>query len=65
MITSYEIHGHGKEALSLFLEMTKTNLKPDHASFASLRSAFSHLDLVQEVQYWFNCMLSEYKVPPT
>ncbi|KAK4581103.1 hypothetical protein RGQ29_024676 [Quercus rubra] len=65
MITSYGIHGHGKEALSLFLEMTKTNLKPNHASLSSLLSAFSHSGLVEEGQYWFNCMVSEYKVPPT
>jgi len=64
MITSYGIHGHGKEALSLFLEMTKTNLKPDHATFASLLSAFSHSGLVQEGQYWFNLMVSKYKIPP-
>uniref|UniRef100_A0A7N2MLA9 DYW domain-containing protein n=1 Tax=Quercus lobata TaxID=97700 RepID=A0A7N2MLA9_QUELO len=65
MITSYGIHWHGKEALSLFLEMTKTNLKPDHATFSSLLSAFSHSGLVEEGQYWFNRMVSEYKVPPT
>ena len=65
MITSYGIHGHGKEALSLFLEMTKTNLKPDHATFSSLLSAFSHSGLVEEGQYWFKRMVSEYKVPPT
>ncbi|KAE7998010.1 hypothetical protein FH972_002590 [Carpinus fangiana] len=64
MITSYGIHGHGKEALSLFLEMTKTNLKPDHATFASLLSAFSHSGLVQEGQYWFNLMVSKYNIPP-
>ncbi|KAM3731593.1 hypothetical protein ACB098_12G175600 [Castanea mollissima] len=65
MIARYGIHGHGKEALSLFLEMTKTNLKPDHATFSSLLSAFSHSGLVEEGQYWFNRMVSEYKVHPT
>ena len=45
--------------------MTKTNLKPDHATFSSLLSAFSHSGLVEEGQYWFNRMVSEYKVPPT
>ncbi|XP_041004930.1 putative pentatricopeptide repeat-containing protein At3g25060, mitochondrial [Juglans microcarpa x Juglans regia] len=64
MISNYGIHGHGKEALSLFLKMTKTNLKPDHATFASLLSAFSHSGLVQEGQYWFNLMVSEYNIPP-
>uniref|UniRef100_A0A7N2MKF3 Pentatricopeptide repeat-containing protein n=1 Tax=Quercus lobata TaxID=97700 RepID=A0A7N2MKF3_QUELO len=65
MITSYGIHGHGKEALSLFLEITKTIQIPDHATFSSLLSAFNHSGLVEEGQYWFNRMVSEYKVPQT
>ncbi|KAL6968001.1 hypothetical protein U1Q18_033804 [Sarracenia purpurea var. burkii] len=48
MIASYGIHGHGKEALLLFLQMTETNLKPNHATFASLLSALSHSGLVEE-----------------
>ena len=65
MITSFGIQGHGKEALSVFLETTKTNLKPYYATFASLLSAFSHSGLVEEGQYWFNYIVGEYKVPPT
>ena len=65
MITSYGIHGHGKEALSLFLEITKTIQIPDHATFSSLLSAFNHSGLVEEGQYWFNRMVSEFKVPQT
>ncbi|KAK7841370.1 putative pentatricopeptide repeat-containing protein [Quercus suber] len=51
MITSFGIHGHGKEALSLFLEMTKTSQKPDHVTFSSLLSAFSHSGLVEDDLY--------------
>ncbi|EOX93881.1 hypothetical protein QUC31_004334 [Theobroma cacao] len=65
MIASYGVHGHGKEALSLFLQMRNTNLKPDHATFAALLSALSHSGLVNESQYWFNLMVSEYKIQPT
>ncbi|KAF3435954.1 hypothetical protein FNV43_RR23046 [Rhamnella rubrinervis] len=64
MIASYGIHGHGKEALALFHKMTETSLKPDHTTFASLLSSFSHSGLVEEGQYWFNLMVSEYKIPP-
>lgn len=64
MIASYGIHGHGEEALALFLQMTETNLKPDHATFASLLSAFSHSGLVEEGLYWFDVMVSKYKIPP-
>ncbi|KAK9282538.1 hypothetical protein L1049_005459 [Liquidambar formosana] len=64
MIASYGIHGHGKEALSLFLQMMETNLKPDHATFASLLSACSHSGLVEEGQYWFDLMVTEFKIQP-
>ncbi|KAM1031723.1 hypothetical protein ACFX2C_035476 [Malus domestica] len=64
MITSYGIHGHAEEALALFLQMTETNVKPDHATFASLLSAFSHAGLVQEGQYWFDVMVNKYKTTP-
>ncbi|XWS76079.1 hypothetical protein CRYUN_Cryun01aG0146400 [Craigia yunnanensis] len=48
MIASYGVHGNGKEALSLFLQMTNTNLKPDHATFAALLSALGHSGLMDE-----------------
>ncbi|CAL9107979.1 unnamed protein product [Musa acuminata var. zebrina] len=65
MIASYGVHGHGKEALSTFLEMSKTELKPDHATFASLLSAFSHSGLVEEGRHWFNLMRQEYRIDPS
>lgn len=64
IIAGYGIHGHGKEALKLFLKMTETGFKPDHTTFASLLSSFSHSGLVKEGQYWFNLMVREYKIPP-
>ncbi|CAB4291229.1 unnamed protein product [Prunus armeniaca] len=64
MIASYGIHGHGEEALALFLQMTETNIKPDDATFASLLSAFSHSGLVGEGQYWFDIMVRKYMIPP-
>ncbi|KAL4378746.1 hypothetical protein GQ457_02G004490 [Hibiscus cannabinus] len=65
MIASYGIHGHGKEALSLFHQMTNMSLKPDHATFAALLSALSHSRLVNEGRDWFNLMVNEYKIQPT
>ncbi|KAJ0113127.1 hypothetical protein Patl1_01569 [Pistacia atlantica] len=65
IIDSYGIHGRAKEALSLFLQMIETKLKPDHSTFASLLSALSHSGLVEEGRYWFDLMVSEYKIRPT
>ncbi|KAJ4967986.1 hypothetical protein NE237_014687 [Protea cynaroides] len=65
MITSYGIHGCGEEALSLFMQMKETKLRPDHATFASLLSAFSHSGLVEEGRYWFDLMVREFDVQPS
>ncbi|XP_077226625.1 tetratricopeptide repeat (TPR)-like superfamily protein [Tasmannia lanceolata] len=65
MITSYGIHGRGNEALSLFFQMNKTQLKPDQATFASLLSAFSHSGLVEEGRHWFDLMVREFKIEPS
>ncbi|XVF72263.1 hypothetical protein PTKIN_Ptkin12aG0106300 [Pterospermum kingtungense] len=64
MISCYGVHGHGKEALSLFLQV-KTNLKPDDETFAALLSALSHSGLVDEGQHWFNLMVNKYNIQPT
>ncbi|XAR60954.1 hypothetical protein NMG60_11034509 [Bertholletia excelsa] len=65
MISSYGIHGYGKESISLFLQMIDTDVKPDHTTFASLLSALSHSGLVDEGQYWFNLMVSNFEIQPS
>ncbi|KAK0575494.1 hypothetical protein LWI29_001481 [Acer saccharum] len=65
IIASYGVHGYGMEALSLFLQMIETKLKPDSCTFSSLLSALSHSGLVEEGQYWFDLMVSEYKIQPS
>ncbi|KAF7813319.1 putative pentatricopeptide repeat-containing protein [Senna tora] len=64
MISTYGVHGQGEEALSLFLQMIESNVKPDHATFAALLSALSHSGLVEEGQYWFDLMISKYNIHP-
>ncbi|CAK7349380.1 unnamed protein product [Dovyalis caffra] len=65
MIASYGIHGDGKEVLSLFLKMKEADIRPDHATFASLLSALSHSGQVDVGQFWFNAMVNECKIPPS
>ncbi|XP_010532896.1 PREDICTED: putative pentatricopeptide repeat-containing protein At3g25060, mitochondrial [Tarenaya hassleriana] len=64
MISCYGIHGNGREALEIFLQMTESNVKPDHATFASLLSALSHSGLVEQGQHWFGLMINKYKIQP-
>ncbi|XP_004247284.1 putative pentatricopeptide repeat-containing protein At3g25060, mitochondrial [Solanum lycopersicum] len=64
IIACYGIHGHGKEALTLFQQM-KDQIEPDHATFAALLSALSHSGLVEEGRHWFDIMVNEYKIKPS
>ncbi|MCD7466527.1 hypothetical protein HAX54_003331 [Datura stramonium] len=64
IIACYGIHGHGREALSLFQQM-KNKIEPDHATFAALLSALSHSGLVEEGRHWFDVMVNEYKIKPS
>ncbi|XP_047067455.1 putative pentatricopeptide repeat-containing protein At3g25060, mitochondrial [Lolium rigidum] len=64
MIACCGAHGRGHDALSLFHEMKKTEVRPDHATFASLLSALSHSGLVEEGKFWFDCMVHEHGIDP-
>uniref|UniRef100_A0ACD5U5B5 Uncharacterized protein n=1 Tax=Avena sativa TaxID=4498 RepID=A0ACD5U5B5_AVESA len=64
MIACCGAHGRGRDALSLFQEMKKNEVRPDHATFASLLSALSHSGLVEEGKFWFSCMVNEHGIEP-
>lgn len=64
IIGAYGVHGCGREALSLFLQMRETKIKPDDATFASLLSSLGHSGLVEEGRYWFGLMLMEFGIEP-
>uniref|UniRef100_A0A7N1A2F7 Pentatricopeptide repeat-containing protein n=1 Tax=Kalanchoe fedtschenkoi TaxID=63787 RepID=A0A7N1A2F7_KALFE len=64
MIAAYGVHGQGKEALSLFIQLTEQDIQPNHATFAALLSALSHSGLVEEGQYWFHKMISQFHIAP-
>lgn len=65
MISGLADHGHGKDAISLFIEMEQAGLKPDSMSFAGILSACSHLGLVDQGEEYFDQMLRIYKINPT
>ncbi|XP_040973995.1 pentatricopeptide repeat-containing protein At5g27110-like [Gossypium hirsutum] len=48
LISGYDMHGYGKEALNLFSQMQQTGIKPDHITFTSLLSACGHAGLIDE-----------------
>eukprot|EP01018_Ginkgo_biloba_P019102 Gb_39465 [translate_table: standard] len=64
MIAGYGMYGHGEDALSLFSQMQKTEVKPNEVTFISVLSACSHAGLVDEGRYYFDCMIQDYCFTP-
>jgi pentatricopeptide repeat protein len=64
MIAGYGIHGLGKEATALFLDMKNRACEPDDVTFICLISACSHSGLVTEGKRWFHMMEQKYGLTP-
>ncbi|KAK7315656.1 hypothetical protein VNO77_34222 [Canavalia gladiata] len=64
MITGYSQHGHGFEALSLFEDMKKLDLLPNHVTFVGVLSACSHVGLVDEGIRYFESMSEVHGLVP-
>ncbi|XP_023554404.1 putative pentatricopeptide repeat-containing protein At3g11460, mitochondrial [Cucurbita pepo subsp. pepo] len=64
MIAAYGIHGRGKEAISVFNEMTANGISPDEGVLTSVLSACSHSGLVDEGKTIFNEMTIKYDIRP-
>ncbi|GJZ07796.1 putative pentatricopeptide repeat-containing protein [Tanacetum coccineum] len=66
MISGYSLHGLGKEALSMFEMMCKTDsrVKPDQLTFVGVLSACSNIGLLNEGQAYFTSMVKDYSIEP-
>ncbi|CAL9022140.1 unnamed protein product [Prunus brigantina] len=62
MISSFADHGHGKDAISLFIRMEQTGLVPDSMPFSVILSACSHLGHVHKGRQFFNQMVRMYGI---
>lgn len=58
MITSFANHGMADDAIALFHEMVKANIKPDGKTFLSVLTACGHGSLVDEGKMYFR-LISE------
>ncbi|XP_057838193.2 pentatricopeptide repeat-containing protein At5g59600 [Cryptomeria japonica] len=64
MIAGYAMHGQSECALTLFNQMQKENMKPDHVTFIGVLSACSHAGLVQKGWEHFFSMNQVYNIQP-
>ncbi|XP_011625296.1 putative pentatricopeptide repeat-containing protein At5g37570 [Amborella trichopoda] len=65
MIAGLADHGHGFEALGLFENMIKNDLRPNAVTFISVLSACSHAGLVEQGCRYFKIMREDYGVKPS
>nr|GMD43627.1 pentatricopeptide repeat-containing protein At2g20540 [Ipomoea batatas]GME17655.1 pentatricopeptide repeat-containing protein At2g20540 [Ipomoea batatas] len=64
MIGGLANHGRAHDAIGLFKEMEKTNVKPNEITFVGLLSACGHANLVDEGLRYFDSMRDDYKISP-
>ncbi|KAH6782287.1 hypothetical protein C2S51_007580 [Perilla frutescens var. frutescens] len=64
MIHGYAQNGRGEDAVSLFEDMIKASIEPDHITFVAVLTACSHSGLVDTGLRLFNSMQQEYCVEP-
>eukprot|EP01018_Ginkgo_biloba_P023510 Gb_17379 [translate_table: standard] len=64
MIAGCGMHGHGRDALTLFHHMEQAGLKPDQITFTAVLAACSHAGLVSEGLECFDSMTQYYKIKP-
>ncbi|XP_016455915.1 pentatricopeptide repeat-containing protein At2g20540-like [Nicotiana tabacum] len=64
MIMGYGTHGHGEEALETFMEMKKSGVMPNDATFICVLSACTHSGMVLEGWWYFNVMTRVYRIEP-
>ncbi|XP_010265006.1 PREDICTED: putative pentatricopeptide repeat-containing protein At3g23330 [Nelumbo nucifera] len=64
MIMGYALHGHARDALSMFRQMEEENVKPNYVAFVAALTACSHAGLVDEAWKLFHSMIHDYKITP-
>ncbi|KAL5981399.1 hypothetical protein ACLOJK_015454 [Asimina triloba] len=64
MLGGLAMHGHGKEALDLFMKMQMERIKPNDITFIALLHACSHAGLVTEGRQIFTQMADDFGLVP-
>lgn len=64
MIAGYGMHGHAREALDVFYDMKRAQVRPNYITFVSVLAACSHAGFVEEGWDCFTAMKPEFNVKP-
>ncbi|XP_077239899.1 pentatricopeptide repeat-containing protein At5g19020, mitochondrial-like [Tasmannia lanceolata] len=64
MICGLAMHGHADMSINIFLDLKKTNIKPNSITFIGVLSACCHAGFVVTGKQYFESMKSVYKIEP-
>ncbi|XVF56722.1 hypothetical protein PTKIN_Ptkin06aG0142900 [Pterospermum kingtungense] len=64
IIMGHAMHGHARDALSLFKKMEMDGVKPNYISFIAVFTACSHVGLTDEAWRHFNSMSQNHGITP-
>ncbi|XP_076958801.1 pentatricopeptide repeat-containing protein At2g44880-like [Bidens hawaiensis] len=56
LIHGLAVNGYGNEAINVFLDMTKSKVKPNEITMTAVLTACNHSGLVEEGKSWFKSM---------
>lgn len=65
MISSLANHGRGRDAIALFNDMLRSDIKPDGVVFIGVLSACTHGGLVNEGKMFFKMMVQDFSIEPS
>ncbi|KAJ1283168.1 hypothetical protein BS78_03G107700 [Paspalum vaginatum] len=64
LIAGFALHGLGLQAVEMFRRMERENVAPNGVTFLAILSACSHVGLTDLGRWYFNTMVSQYRIKP-
>ncbi|PWZ09817.1 Pentatricopeptide repeat-containing protein [Zea mays] len=64
LIAGFALHGLGLQAVEMFCRMERENMAPNAVTFLAILSACSHVGLTDLGRWYFNIMVSRYRIKP-
>ena len=64
IIMGYGMHGHGEKALVMFLEIEKSGVTPNDATFTRILSVCARVGMILEGWWYFDLMRRGYMIEP-
>lgn len=64
LVAGFALHGLGSEAVDMFRRMERENVAPNDITFLAILSACSHIGLTDLGRWYFQIMVSHYRIKP-